>query len=55
MDMRLAYCPNDRFEFVVAGRNLLDAAHPEFGNDAATGTLATEVQHEVYGIVTYRY
>ena len=55
MDIRLGWSPRDWFEFYVAGRNLLDQEHPEAGNDAFAGTLATEVQREVFGGVSLRY
>jgi iron complex outermembrane receptor protein len=55
MDVRLAWTPIEEFEMYVVGRNLLDHAHPEFGNDPYIGTLATEVQREVYGGVAVRY
>jgi iron complex outermembrane receptor protein len=51
-DVRLAYRPVDRLEIAVVGRNLFDSSHPEWVDVAAT---ATEVQHEVYGVMTYRY
>lgn len=55
MDTRLAWRPKDGIEYALVGRNLLDRAHPEFGSNAFTGLLATEVQREVYGMVTLRY
>ena len=55
MDTRLAWRPADGFEFAVVGRNLLDRAHPEFANNAFTGLFATQMQREVYGMVTLRY
>ncbi|MEX2137788.1 MAG: TonB-dependent receptor [Pirellulales bacterium] len=51
-DLRLAYRPDSRFELAFVGRNLLDAAHPEWQD---SGSAINEVQHEVYGIATYRY
>jgi len=55
MDTRLAWRPTDAFEFSVIGRNLLDNAHLEAEDDAFVGMLATQVQREVYGVVTLRY
>ena len=55
MDTRLAWRPTDSFEFAVVGRNLLDRAHSEFGNNAFTGLFATQEQREVYGMITLRY
>jgi iron complex outermembrane receptor protein len=55
MDARLAWYPTSTFEFYVVGRNLLDSAHLEFGDDPYLGTMATEVQREIYGGVAVRY
>jgi iron complex outermembrane receptor protein len=55
MDTRLAWRPTDSFEFAVVGRNLLDRAHSEFGDDVFTGLFAAQMQREVYGMVTLRY
>ncbi len=55
MDARLAWRPTREFELFVVGRNLLDRAHPEFGDDLFGGSFATEVQREVYGGVAVRY
>lgn len=54
LDARVAWNPTDRLEFAVVGRNLLDKAHPEFSSDNFSGVLATEVQREVYGQITWR-
>lgn len=55
LDSRLAWVPNDSFEFAVVGRNLLDNATKEFSSDEFTGLYATEVRREAYGTVTWRY
>ncbi len=55
MDVRLGWTPTPEFELSVVGRNLLDGQHPEFSDDAVTGNVATEVQREVYGMMTWRY
>ena len=55
MDMRLAWRPTDNVELALVGRNLLDSAHPEFGDDTYAGVLATEVQREIFGVFTVRY
>jgi len=55
MDLRLAWQPTPNLELAVVGRHLLDAEHPEFGDDPYLGDLRTEVQQEVYGSVTWRY
>ncbi|MBC8873066.1 MAG: TonB-dependent receptor [Planctomycetes bacterium] len=52
LDARLAWSPTETLEMAVVGRHLLDASHAEF----ATRTFhSSEVQQEVYGIVTLRY
>ena len=55
MDIRLGWRPSKHVEFAVVGRNLLDQDHPEFGFDTFTGNIATNVQREVYGVVSLRY
>ena len=55
MDARLAWNPTERLELSVVGRNLLDNAHPEFGDDVQVGTFATEVEREFYGMFAWRY
>jgi len=55
MDARLAWYPTDVCELYVVGRNLLDSAHPEFSGNPFLGTMATEVQREVYGGFALRY
>lgn len=52
MDARLGWRPTEALEMAVVGRHLLDASHPEFTSRAFR---ASEVQQEVYGIVTLRY
>jgi len=55
MDVRLAWYATPTMELAVVGRHLLDSHHPEFGADTYIGSLPTEVQQEVYGMVTWRY
>ena len=54
-DVRLAWSPSSYCEISLVGRNLLDIDHPEFGNDAFTSNIATNVQREFYGMVGLRY
>lgn len=54
-DARLGWQPTAACELALVGRNLLDAAHAEFGNDTFAGVLATEVRRSLYGSVTLRY
>ncbi|MBN2578599.1 MAG: TonB-dependent receptor [Pirellulales bacterium] len=53
-DVRLAWRPRENLEWSVVGRNLLDGAHPEFGNDQILGTLRTDVRQEVYTQLIWR-
>jgi len=55
LDSRISWQPNDAVELALVGRNLLDSAHPEFSDDDETGTRATEVQRELFGVITWRY
>ncbi|NOY42625.1 MAG: TonB-dependent receptor [Planctomycetes bacterium] len=52
-DVRLAWTPGGPWEFAVVGRHLFDTPRPEFGD--GTFSDETQVQSEVYGIVTLRY
>jgi iron complex outermembrane receptor protein len=51
LDLRLAWAPNERWEVSVAGQNLLDKQHPEFGTPASR----QEIPRSVYGKVTWKY
>lgn len=53
-DTRLAWRPTERWEAAIVGRNLLDDQHPEFGS-TFVGTLASQVEHSVYGQLTVRF
>ncbi len=55
MDSRLAWTPTAHLEFAVVGRNLLDSHQPEFNDDTIAGVFATEVQRELYGMMSLRY
>lgn len=55
LDARASWIPSDSVEFVIAGRNLLDHAHPEFENDEYAGVLTTEAQRELYGQAIWRF
>ncbi|HKQ39798.1 MAG TPA: TonB-dependent receptor, partial [Verrucomicrobiae bacterium] len=52
MDLHLGWRPTKNWEVAVVGQNLLDNQHPEFG---AAGPLRPEVEHGVYGKVTWRF
>ena len=54
MDVRIAWGARPGWELAIVGRDLLDAEHPEFGNDPFTGNIATQVQRGVYGTITWR-
>ena len=55
MDVRLAWDARPGMEVAVVGRQLLDSSHSEVAFDSFLGTVATEVEAEVYGMVTWRY
>ena len=52
LDMGLTWHVSKSTDFSIIGQNLLDRAHPEFGDD---GVIATEVQRGVFGELTYRF
>jgi iron complex outermembrane receptor protein len=54
IDVRLAWRPFKDFEVAIVGQNLLDDRHPEF-QSLFIPTERIEVQHSVYGKVTWRY
>jgi iron complex outermembrane recepter protein len=54
MDVRIAWRPYKNFEWSVVGRNLLDSPHQEFA-DPVGGAISTEVQSEVYTMLTWTY
>jgi iron complex outermembrane receptor protein len=54
MDVRIAWRPYKNFEWSIVGRNLLDSHHSEFV-DAVSGIVGTEVQSEVYTMLTWTY
>jgi iron complex outermembrane recepter protein len=54
LDLRLAWRPFKNLELAIVGQNLLDNRHPEFQALIIT-TERTEVEHSVYGKVTWRY
>lgn len=55
LDVRLAWEPTRNLEVAVVGRHLLDDHHPEFAPNSFVGGIGSEVQHEAYGVVTWRY
>jgi iron complex outermembrane receptor protein len=55
LDLRLAWRDCRGWELALVGRNLLDAAHPEYKADTYLGNTRTEVQREVYGMLTWLY
>jgi iron complex outermembrane receptor protein len=53
LDARLGWHPISAVEISLALQNLLDDRHPEFGD--VSGLSATEVEHSLYGKVTWRF
>lgn len=54
LDTRLAWRPFKALEVSVAGQNLLDDQHPEFGSDFVL-TKPSQVERGVYGKVEWRF
>jgi iron complex outermembrane receptor protein len=52
LDARLAYMPSDQIEIAVAGRDLIDDQHPEFG---APGPQREEIQRSVFAEISWRF
>lgn len=52
LDMGLTWHVSKNMDFSIIGQNLLDRAHPEFGDD---GVIATETQRGVFGKLTWRF
>jgi iron complex outermembrane receptor protein len=53
-DLRLAWRPVKNLEVEVVGLNLLDNQHAEF-SPSIISSQRTEVQHSVYGKITWRF
>ena len=53
-DVRLAWWPFKDLELAIVGQNLLDGRHAEF-QPLQVQSEKTEVQHSVYGKVTWRF
>jgi iron complex outermembrane receptor protein len=52
LDAGLTWHVSNNMDFSIIGQNLLDRAHPEFGDD---GVIATETQRGVFGKLTCRF
>jgi iron complex outermembrane receptor protein len=52
LDVRFSWRPSEKLELSIAGRNLLDAQHPEFG--AALPTRR-EIERSVNASFTWRF
>ena len=55
MDARLAWQPRQNLEWFIVGRHLLAGDHWEFFSEDAAGNMATEVQPELFGGVTWKF
>jgi iron complex outermembrane receptor protein len=51
LDARIAWRPVPRWEISIAGRNLLDQQHPEYGDPA----VQLEVERSVYGMLQWSF
>ena len=54
LDTRLAWRPRPNLELAIVGQNLLDGRHQEF-ESSFIRTQVTEVEHSVYGKITWRF
>ncbi len=52
---RLAYQFSNQLEFAAVAQHLLDSSHAEFPDDPNIGLISSQVQPEVYGVLTWRY
>ena len=55
LDARIGWRPTDYLELSIVGRNLFDNQHPEFTDPDFIKTVPTEVEHSIYGKVTWRF
>ena len=55
LDLHLAWKFRPGFELSLAGRNLLDAHHPEYKAELLVDTVPTETQRGVYGTVAWGF
>jgi iron complex outermembrane receptor protein len=55
LDARLGWRPKENLEISIVGQNLLDDRHPEFGQPWFIHYVPTEVEHSVYGKVTWHF
>jgi iron complex outermembrane receptor protein len=55
VDVRVAWQARPGLELALVGRNLLDPTHFEFPSGIFLGNVHTEVQSEVYGMITWRH
>lgn len=55
LDVRLGWRPTQSLELAIVGHNLLEKHHPEFSPSTFINTQPTEVQHSVYGKMTWRF
>jgi iron complex outermembrane recepter protein len=53
-DVRVAWQPYKNLQWAVVGRNLIDSPHLEF-LDPSSGTIASEVDPEVFTTLTWTY
>ncbi|MEE8311392.1 MAG: TonB-dependent receptor [Candidatus Binatia bacterium] len=54
-DVHVSWKPIESVELTFIGRDLFDAAHPEFTSSALVGSVPTRVQRSFFGSLTWRY
>ena len=52
LNLRLGWTPTQNLELSLAGQNLLDSQHPEFG---ASGPARVEIERSVYAKLALRF
>jgi iron complex outermembrane receptor protein len=55
LNVRLGWNPSENLEFSLVGEHLLNDTHREHGRELFTSSFRTEVEHSVYGKVTWRF
>ncbi len=55
LDVRLGWKPTDKIELSIAGRNLLEKRHKEYGTSSIINTQVTDIERSAYIGITWKY
>ncbi len=55
LDARLGWKLTEKIELSIAGRNLLEERHKEYGPSSIINTQTTDIERSVYGSITWRH